>query len=70
MAKHRAVNQPTKKPVAKVLAALAGGLGGTFVLGGLDALDALDLPTFWDGLIATGAAFVAGYVKRAHADEA
>lgn len=69
MAKHAAVEQPTRWPIAKVTAAGLGGLGGTLLLGVLDWADALDLPTFWDGLLATASAFVSGYVVKSRSSE-
>jgi hypothetical protein len=69
MAKHALVNQPTRRPTAKITAAGIGGLLAAFVLGGLDALDAMDLPTLVDGLVPVVSALVAGYFKKARASE-
>lgn len=69
MAKHALVEQPSPRPTAKITAAGIGGLLAAFVLGGLDALDALDLPTLADGLVPVVSALAAGYLKRARATE-
>lgn len=70
MGRHDAVTQPTSKPTAKVVAAGLGGLGGTILLGVLDWVDAVDLPTFWDGLVATAVAAISGYVVKSKRSEA
>lgn len=70
MAKHALVEQPTNRPTAKITAAGLGGLVAAFVLGGLDALNALDLPTLADGLLPVVSALVAGYFKKARISEA
>lgn len=64
------VNQPTSKPTAKVTAAGVGGLIAAVVLWGADALDAFDLPTFWDSTLAAVTAFAAGYLQKAKRSEA
>lgn len=70
MAQHALVNQPSAAPTAKITAAGIGGLVAAFLLGGLDALNALDLPTLADGLLPVVSALVAGYFKKARASEA
>lgn len=67
MAKHALIEQPTAKPTAKIAAAGITGLVAAFLLGGLDALDAVDLPTTYDNLIPLVSALVAGYFKRERA---
>lgn len=69
MPKHALVTQPSSTPVAKLQAAGVGGLAAAFLLGGLDALDAVDLPTLFDAVLPVVSAFVAGYFKRARASE-
>lgn len=69
MAKHQLVEQPTNAPTVKVQAAGLGGIAAAFVLWGLDALDAVDLPTLLDSVLPVVAASVAGYLKKARASE-
>ena len=57
-------NQPTAKPTAKVTAAGVGGVVAAILLGVLDQVDALDLPTFWDSLVTAASAFLSGYVTK------
>lgn len=64
MAKHARVTQPTPAPTTKVAAAGVGGVAATVLLSLLDVLDAVDLPTFWDGLVASAVAFLSGYVVK------
>lgn len=69
MTSNRLVVQSTPAPVAKVKAAGVGGIAAAFVLGGLDALNALDLPTLADSLLPVVVAVIAGYIKKAHASD-
>ncbi len=70
MGQHRAVDQPTSRPTAKVLATWVTGSGATLVTAVLVAVSQnVDQEAFWGVLAASVATGAAGYLKRARAED-
>ena len=71
MAKHAVVNQPTARPVAKILAVIGGWLGsaaGATVLAAVS--DSVSKEAAWGAFVAGGLAALSGYLKRSRSTEA
>lgn len=63
------VKQQSPWPVAKVVAAGAGGIGMTLLLTILDSITSSDIDAPWGAFLTAAAAFAAGYIRKSKSTE-